>query len=51
MYHVVVGYFTMAPLYHEVTGRDLLSAPALRHQRDLLRTFIRVLFEGPEEKH
>lgn len=50
MYHVVVGYFTMAPLYREVTGRDLLSAAALRHQRDLLRTFIRVLFEGPEEK-
>ncbi|MDH3687619.1 MAG: TetR/AcrR family transcriptional regulator [Myxococcales bacterium] len=50
MYHVVVGYFTMAPLYREVTGRDLLSASALQQQRELLRTFVRVLFEGPEDK-
>jgi AcrR family transcriptional regulator len=51
MYHVVVGYFTMAPLYREVTGRDLLGATALRHQRDLLRTFVRLLFEGLDEKN
>jgi len=51
MFHVVVGYFTIAPLYRDVTGRDLLSASALRHQRDLLRTFLRVLFEAPDDKN
>jgi AcrR family transcriptional regulator len=49
MYHVVLGYFTIAPLYRELTGRDLLAAPALRHQRNMLRTFVRILFEETQE--
>ncbi len=32
MYHVVVGYFTIAPLYAEIDGEDLLSDAALARQ-------------------
>jgi AcrR family transcriptional regulator len=32
MYHVVVGYFTIAPLYAEIDGEDLLSRRALERQ-------------------
>ena len=49
IYHVVVGYFTMAPLYREVTGRDLLQTSLLRQQRELLETFVRVLIEGGDK--
>lgn len=37
MYHVVVGFFASAPLYRELTGIDLLAAPMLARQTELLR--------------
>jgi AcrR family transcriptional regulator len=32
LYHVIVGYFTTAPLYRELTGEDLMSEAALARQ-------------------
>ena len=32
LYHVVVGYFTIAPLYKTLNGEDLLSEQALEKQ-------------------
>lgn len=36
LYHVVVGYFTVAPLYKELNGTDLLSKPELARQAQFL---------------
>ncbi len=40
MYHVVVGYFTMAPLYRELRGVDLLAPDALVTQTAFLRELV-----------
>ena len=40
MYHVVVGYFTMAPLYRELRGVDLLAPDALVAQTAFLRELV-----------
>jgi TetR/AcrR family transcriptional regulator len=40
MYHVVVGYFTMAPLYRELRGVDLLTPDALVAQTAFLRELV-----------
>jgi len=32
MYHVMVGYFTIAPLYKDLNGQDLLTRQALEQQ-------------------
>jgi len=37
MYHAVIGFFASAPLYRAVTGTDLLTAPMLARQTELLR--------------
>jgi AcrR family transcriptional regulator len=44
MYQVMVGYFTIAPLYRELTGDDLLSKRALAEQTRFLVQLVSVLF-------
>ena len=44
LYHVVVGYFTIAPLYKAVTREDLLSEQALAKHIRFFSTFIATLF-------
>lgn len=46
MYHVIVGYFTMAPLWAELNGTDLLSAPQLERQTALFGEIVEVLFQN-----
>jgi TetR/AcrR family transcriptional regulator len=51
MYNIIVGYFTIAPLYKEVNGQDLLSSKMLEQQTRLFRELITVIFGpggGPE---
>jgi len=48
MYNIVVGYFTIAPLYKEVNGRDLLSSKMLEEQTRLFGELVAVIFgSGP----
>ena len=49
MYHIVVGYFAIAPLYRDLEGVDLLSPEALERQTDFLRKLSMLLF-GPEAR-
>jgi len=44
MYHVVVGYFTIAPLYEAVNGDDLLRDHALAEQTQFLGDLVDALF-------
>lgn len=44
MYQVTVGYFTIAPLYRELSGEDLLSKRALAEQTRFLVQLVAVLF-------
>jgi len=46
MYHVVVGYFTIAPLYMDLAGVDLTTRDAVAHQTELLVEMSRALFEA-----
>jgi hypothetical protein len=46
MYQVVVGYFTVAPLYRELSGEDLLSREALERQTRFVTELVRRLYEG-----
>lgn len=48
MYHIVVGYFAMAPLYRDLSDTDLLSDEALARQTEFLRKLSALLF-GPDE--
>jgi AcrR family transcriptional regulator len=47
MYNVVVGYFTAAAFYAEMSGDDLLTEPALQRQSSFLRQLVAQLF--PDE--
>ncbi len=47
MYHVVVGYFVIAPLYREVNGSNLMTPAALARQTEFLQELVATLF--PEE--
>ena len=47
MYHVVVGYFAMAPLYRQLNGADLMAPAALERQTEFLKELVATLF--PEE--
>jgi hypothetical protein len=47
MYHVVVGYFAMAPLYQQLNGADLMAPAALERQTEFLKELVATLF--PEE--
>ena len=53
MYHVVVGYFTIAPLYRDLNGQDLLTQEALAKQTRFLTDLVANLFSEagshPEE--
>ena len=49
MYNVVVGYFTIAPVFRELQGRDLLSERALAAQTRFLIQLVESLFAEPED--
>jgi AcrR family transcriptional regulator len=44
LYHAVVGYFTVADLYRQARGEDLLAEPALARQTAFLRQLVATLF-------
>jgi AcrR family transcriptional regulator len=59
LYHAVVGYFTVAGLYRQARGEDLLAEPALARQTAFLRQLVATLFpadttpqppRGPERR-
>ncbi len=50
MYHVVVGYFTMAPLWKQLEGEDLLSDQALATQTQFLGDLVAALFAESGER-
>ena len=47
MCNILLGYFSIAPLYLELKGHDLLSPESLRVQTKLFRQLVSILF--PEE--
>ena len=48
MYHVVVGFFTMAPLYRDLNGTDLLDEQAVARQTRFLIELSERLFTPPQ---
>jgi hypothetical protein len=50
MYHIVVGYFAIAPLYGQLNGQDLLTEEALDRQASFLGEVVVALLEGDPEK-
>jgi hypothetical protein len=44
LYHVVVGHFTVAGLYRQVTGEDLLADAAVERQTRFLHQLVATLF-------
>ena len=48
MYHVVVGYFAMAPLYRDLGGEDLLAPEAVARQTRFLTELVERLFPERE---
>jgi len=44
MYHIVIGYFTVAPVYGELSGEDLMGEEALERQKAFLRRLVELLF-------
>ncbi len=48
MYHIVVGYFAMAPLYAELNGEDLMSRDAIERQTRFLVEVVERLFSHEE---
>jgi len=47
MYNVIVGYFTIAPLYEELNGADLLTREMLEKQTRFFRDLVTTLFAAP----
>jgi AcrR family transcriptional regulator len=47
MYNIIVGYFTIAPLYKELNGGDLLSREMLERQTRLFSDMAVTLFGPP----
>jgi AcrR family transcriptional regulator len=47
MYNMIVGYFTIAPLYKELNGVDLLTREALATQTRLFSEVVETLFGSP----
>ena len=45
MYHVLLGYFTIAPLYRDVAGVDLMAPEALEQQTQLFAEMVESLFD------
>jgi AcrR family transcriptional regulator len=50
MYHVIVGYFTIAPLYKLLDGRDLLSEKMLEKQTRVFGDLVELVFGAPPEE-
>ena len=50
MYHVIVGYFTIAPLYKLLDGRDLLSEAMLEKQTRVFGDLVELVFGTPPEE-
>jgi AcrR family transcriptional regulator len=48
LYHVVLGYFTVADVYRQLGGGDLLAEEALARQTRFLRDLVAALFEDQE---
>jgi AcrR family transcriptional regulator len=44
IYHIVIGYFTVAPVYGELSGEDLMSEEALERQTAFLCRLVESLF-------
>ncbi len=44
MYHIVVGYFTIAPLYKDLNGEDLMAEQALARQTRFVSDIAATLF-------
>lgn len=51
MYHVFVGYFTIAPVYKDLNGEDLLTEQSLAKQTNFFADLVEELFaeEGTPE--
>jgi cytochrome P450 family 142 subfamily A polypeptide 1 len=47
MYNIVVGYFTIAPLYKELNGADLLTREMLEKQTRFFSELVMTLFGSP----
>ena len=45
MYHIVVGYFAIAPLYESLGGQDLMASSALELQTEFLADVVTALFD------
>jgi AcrR family transcriptional regulator len=50
MYHVIVGYFTIAPLYKLLDGRNLLSEKMLEKQTRVFGDLVELVFGAPPEE-
>jgi AcrR family transcriptional regulator len=48
LYHIVVGYFAIAPLYEQIEGEDLLARRALDHQTAFLQEVVDRLLPDEE---
>jgi hypothetical protein len=44
MYHILLGYFTIAPLYAEMDGRNLLSEEMLVKQERVFGGLVELIF-------
>jgi AcrR family transcriptional regulator len=44
VYHLMIGYFTVAPLYKSIDGTDLLSAEMLKKQTRIVGDVVEMLF-------
>lgn len=46
MYHIILGYFTIAPFYRLLDGRDLLSSELLEKQRRVFGDLAELIFDA-----
>jgi len=45
IYHVIVGFHSIAPFYREVAGEDLMTAEARARQTRFLTRMVEALFD------
>lgn len=50
IYHVVIGYYAIAPFYKQLSGQDLLAEDAHSQQTRFLSDFVETLF-SPDPTH
>jgi len=48
VYHVMIGYFTVAPLYKSIDGTDLLDAEMMKKQTRIVGDVVEMLFGNAE---